>query len=119
MRTQEELIQLQEDLRNGEYDGEHFDVACSLVEQLLVEHDAAPRPQVQWFSGEMERVLKENDHKGGWDGMDLLCLLNRLKEETAELADALEADDVSVTIKEAIDVANFAMMIADNTRTDR
>jgi hypothetical protein len=82
VRTNEELEQLQKDLREGEYDGEHYDVAMSLLEQLLVEHDALPRKEVQWFAGEMERVLKENDHKGGWDGMESLILLNRLKEET-------------------------------------
>jgi NTP pyrophosphatase (non-canonical NTP hydrolase) len=54
--------------------------------------------------------------------------LNQLKEETAELADAVENATFPETkhswintspekaIKEAVDVANFAMMIADNMR---
>jgi NTP pyrophosphatase (non-canonical NTP hydrolase) len=68
----------------------------------------------------MERVLKENDHKGGWNDIQALVLLNQLKEETTELADAIENDtSPEHVIKEATDVANFAMMIADNARTDR
>lgn len=125
MRTNEELEQIITDFRNGEFEGcfcprssKDDDLILSLLEELLLLKRALPRKQVQWFAGEMERVLKENDHKGGWDKIETLVLLNRLKEEVAELADAIEADDVSVTIKEAIDVANFAMMIADNTRKE-
>ena len=84
------------------------------------------REPVRWFAAEMERKLKANDHKGGWSGMDELGLLDRLRAETAELGLALlsprrmESMNVKEANKrirnEAADVANFAMMIADNCR---
>lgn len=124
MRTQEELQQIITSYRNGDFEGcfcgrstTNDDLILSLLEELYTLRATQPRSQVQWFSGEMERVLKENDHKGGWDDIQALILLNQLKEETAELADAIE-NDISPEhiIKEAVDVANFAMMIADNMR---
>jgi len=64
------------------------------------------------FAMEMERVLRENDHKRGWADCSQVWLLNRLKQETAELERALASG--KNIVKEAADVANFAMMIADN-----
>lgn len=86
------------------------------------------RPQVMAFARLMEAKLRENDHKGGWwhDGTD--ALLKRLLEETRELAAltetsgawcsappsaALDAVKRAEVGREAADVANFAMMIAD------
>lgn len=77
------------------------------------------------FSEEMERKLKENDHKGGWDKDAIPSMIARLKEEVQELEDVVakamktpEYDPVPVelvqeTANEAIDIANFAMMIWD------
>jgi NTP pyrophosphatase (non-canonical NTP hydrolase) len=69
----------------------------------------------------MEAVLKANDHKGGWDGCDSTYLLKRLKEEVIELEvqinhNTREPIDLTRIIHEAVDVANYAMMIADNLR---
>lgn len=76
------------------------------------------REAVEWFAGEMEKVLRDNDYKGGWENEDLLWLLDRIGIELKELEMALSSSR-SETIKEAVDVANFAMMIADiaNTQT--
>lgn len=77
----------------------------------------------------MEVKLRANDHKGGWMQDDPLRLLTRLQEEFAELIiafwDAVGAsyrekrftytDEEKIRIvHEAADVANFAMMVADN-----
>jgi NTP pyrophosphatase (non-canonical NTP hydrolase) len=70
------------------------------------------RPPVAWFANEMERQLQANDHKTGWDHMAARQLLNRLKQETIELERAIESG--KNVAEEAADVANFAMMIADN-----
>lgn len=87
------------------------------------------RREVQWFSCEMEAVLRANDHKGGWHGEDAGWLVERLREEVDELAKALDAHraelasreryvaKTATVIREAADVANFAMMIADVCRT--
>ena len=70
------------------------------------------RPQVAWFANEMERRLEENDHKGGWECCTDKWLFNRLRQEMKELACAVK--EGRGVVEEAADVANFAMMIADN-----
>lgn len=70
------------------------------------------RPSVLWFALRMEEQLRKNDWKGGWERDEAAALLSRLHEETRELAQAVGGEgDV---VKEAADVANFAMMNADN-----
>jgi len=78
------------------------------------------RPEVRVFARLMEERLKANDHKGGWKKCTFSYLVARLLQEVNdELIPALlERDQVlpSTSIKvakEAADVANFAMMIAD------
>ena len=71
----------------------------------------APRKTVQWFARQMEAKLRENDHKGGWDDCELGWLLRRLGQEVGELRRALKKE--KHVVREAADVANFAMMIAD------
>ncbi len=76
----------------------------------------AVRESVQWFAEQMERKLQENDCKGGWGLAGNEYLLARLREETVELGKALVASSRAPVIREAADVANFAMMIADHMR---
>jgi len=91
------------------------------------------RTEIKAFSEIMEQKLKENDHKSHWSKADIDYLLKRLNEEVTELENKflkLEtrntralADDSMGDIfmpepediqRECADVANFAMMIADN-----
>jgi NTP pyrophosphatase (non-canonical NTP hydrolase) len=80
-----------------------------------------PRRAVTTFAKDMEKRLRANDRKGrrGWESCSLHWLLDRLTEERDELLLALHgiSDDGSSVIDEAADVANFAMMIADNARS--
>lgn len=91
------------------------------------------RPEVQKFAERMEARLKLNDYKGGWEEMADDELIDRMEGEIGELQEALfgrckschrlcdsglgdyyipeESEDPR---DEAADVANFAMMIADN-----
>jgi hypothetical protein len=86
------------------------------------------RYQVAAFALLMERELRANDHKGGWDTCDTSWLLKRIEEEAKELRAAdpdrvrypYGTDVINDTGKradlvesEAADVANFAMMVAD------
>jgi NTP pyrophosphatase (non-canonical NTP hydrolase) len=65
----------------------------------------------------MEQELAANDHKGGWSHMSTAALLRRLRQELGELAKAIaDGKDEKVVASEAGDVANFAMMIAENYR---
>lgn len=71
------------------------------------------RPVVAAFAEAMELKLRENDHKGHWRYCSGTYLFNRLRGEVNELSRA-PADQ---RLAEAADVANFAMMIADNARS--
>lgn len=72
------------------------------------------RPCVEEFAMSMEKTLRRNDWKGGWNYMSGDELFSRLSEEVEELRLALVHHRSRRTIvREAADVANFAMMIAD------
>ena len=72
------------------------------------------------FASIMQDKLDENDHKDHWSGRTMQYLFTRLSQEMKELSRAnkkkLSPDEVD---REAADVANFAMMIADNYREGR
>lgn len=76
------------------------------------------RAALKWFATVMEAKLQRNDHKAHWSGMTLRQLRYRLQQELGELDRALAGGDTANIILEAADVANFAMMIADNTLND-
>lgn len=73
-----------------------------------------PRPEVKWFAKQMERKLIANDHKPHWHREETEWLLHRLVEEVKELLNAVYMEPTVNIIDEAADVANIAMMIADN-----
>lgn len=80
--------------------------------RLYCEEEVKPiRIEVSHFAEAMESKLKQNDNKAGWQDCDMEYLLNRLTEECAELDKAVDEDHG--ILEEAINVANFAMMIAD------
>lgn len=76
------------------------------------------RPEVQGFAEAMERKLRKNDSKTSWRDETDVALLQKLHIELLELCDALELRDTLRGVSkgeavrgEAVDVANFAMMI--------
>lgn len=102
-----------------------------LAQEILALSQAdGPRPAVREFADRMEAKLRANDHKPDWRQQRFSYLLARLGQEVAELEEALravaEASAANRTLAEtfglceavadeAADVANFAMMIADNS----
>ena len=72
------------------------------------------RAAVRRFAEAMERKLKTNDHKRSWKDCDEQYLSMRLTQERHELRRACQCGDAATILDEAADVANFAMMIADN-----
>jgi len=84
------------------------------------------RESVQWFALEMEKELVKHDeeHGEGWKKDGVLRLFEHLELEVIELKLAIqeaiqnfEVDGYGEkVISECADVANMAMMIADNTR---
>lgn len=83
------------------------------------------REPLAWFSQRMEEKLRANDHKGHWSECDMIYLRSRIKEELEELENALggeglhryTSEEATQIVKEAADVANFCLMIADNVRS--
>lgn len=76
------------------------------------------RPEVLFMALNMEMELRNNDSKPGWKSDAARDLYNRLCEESNELAKVLDGDakgkvNKDRVRKEASDIANFAMMIAD------
>lgn len=82
------------------------------------------RAEVRTFAEAMEAKLRENDHKGHWNNGSAMAAdyVRRLSEETAELVDVLRQradlrdypdDWRRRVLREAADIANFAMFIAD------
>ena len=74
------------------------------------------RPSVIKFAREMERILKMNDFKGGWEDCSFYYLKSRLVEEVGEYFAADYAVDSKPETKqkalnELIDIANFCMML--------
>lgn len=92
------------------------------------------RPEIQWFAEQMERKLRKNDWKGGWQDDTEESLLERIQEELDEAKEAYEnlrdernkliccRDQERIDklkrelINELADVANMAMMVADITK---
>lgn len=77
------------------------------------------RPEVRVFARRMERVLKENDHKGGWQDCGLNFLIKKLKEEMSEVLYEIDDNDAFMlypddTLKELADLGNICMMLYDN-----
>jgi predicted house-cleaning noncanonical NTP pyrophosphatase (MazG superfamily) len=97
------------------------------------------RKEVEKFSMEMEKVLKENDYKGGWKDCSDEYLHNKLLEEVAEYFQAVGEDAVGIIRdfanqlicadnevaelkehkmldqqKELVDIANICMMLHGN-----
>lgn len=91
------------------------------------------RPVVLWFAEHMEMQLRQHDKdmgKVGWQREGTEWLLKRLGSEYRELEDAVKGvigeqlygyryyppGPIAKQITEAVDVANFAMMVADVAR---
>ncbi len=88
------------------------------------------RPEVAAFAQLMEFVLRQNDHKGGWQDCPTDWLFKRLQEEVEELHRELNPPrercgcreagcphvpitNLPLAAKEAVDVTNIAMMLVD------
>ncbi len=69
------------------------------------------RKEVMRFAEDMERILRDNDYKGGWGKCSKKYLLNKLQEEILEVYK--EKYGRSFLRKELIDVANICMMLWD------
>lgn len=94
--------------------------------RLREDLDAVGR--IRWFAERMEAVMRSHDgKKSGWDDIDLDYAAGAILAEVWELRDEVftylglgrrdpEKTSPETIIREAADVANFAMMIAEKVR---
>ena len=104
--------------------------ACVEEESEASESAVVMRLSVKRFAAAMEAELAANDHKGGWEHDSAGALLRRLAQEVEELRRALQkrvparlaggrehhrvrSELQAAVLSEAADIANFAMMIAE------
>lgn len=80
---------------------------------------------VMSFVVDMKYKLRMNNHKGHWREYSLAYLLQRLDGEIGELKEAsklwsssssVDQRQLLAIVHECADVANFALMIADNAK---
>ena len=74
------------------------------------------RESVKWFASEMERILRENNHRSTWEEMSASELFSELNDEVVELEDQFFWGEPEDVIGKCVDIANCAMTIADNMR---
>lgn len=76
------------------------------------------RKEVQEMAVAMEAKLRQHDDRPGWKEEPFEYLYQRLEEEADELYQASKSNKPLNIAEEAVDVANFAMMIWDNFKED-
>ncbi|MGE7271413.1 hypothetical protein ACQKK5_08135 [Brevibacillus panacihumi] len=79
------------------------------------EGDPLVRDEVAWFAIQMEKQLRANEHKGGWESEKFVWLFDQLNRNSIALAEARTPEE---KVKRAANVANFAMMISDIARKE-
>lgn len=78
------------------------------------------RSAVRAFAEAMERKLQQRDDRPGWESESLEWLANRLQDEQLELDVVFDSTFIREAAfyrriaEEAVDIANFAMMLWDN-----
>lgn len=70
------------------------------------------------FTTHMRHKLLLTRHRPHWENCKRGFLMDRLREEVSELEKAISTGNRKSIVREAADVANFAMMIADNEQWD-
>jgi len=87
---------------------------AKLYPKCYIKISDAPRPAVKVFAIEMEKQLRANDHKGGWNQSPSMLLLDGLRKNHVKLKWALDRGELTEITRRAANIANFAMMIAEN-----
>ncbi len=78
------------------------------------------RPEVQEFAFALERTLRKNDHKGGWQQMTFSDCMERAADESVELDDELRKPKPSLkkVRHEIEDWANFLLFAWHNAQDE-
>ena len=84
----------------------------TLKKEIEKREKELPRKAVMLFAQAMERKLKKNDYKGGWEDCSIPFLIDKLNEESKEFQTALD-NRSNRMLNESADVANILMMLCD------
>lgn len=71
--------------------------------------------EVGEFSAEMEKQLQANEHKGGWQDCTNEYLAGKLKKNLSKMEGCISHSEFR---RRCANIANFAMMLADNDRRE-
>ena len=71
------------------------------------------RKSVKKFARKMEKILRENDYKGGQENCSYDYLVDKFEEERKELYHAYARSNREEFLREIIDCANCLMMLHD------
>lgn len=98
---------------------EPIDELCDLALQSLASTAAQGgepvlREPLKKFVDAMEMQLKANDHRGGWKDCKPGYLHQRIELNLSELGTHRADKNWVAYYRTCVDVANFAMMLADN-----
>lgn len=79
---------------------------------------ARMRNALKIFADRMEEELRKNDFRGGWKKENPEMMMAKLWDEMYDLDDQVDhylagKGDREQIMKEAVDVANYAMFVAD------
>ena len=74
--------------------------------------------ELDFFTDAMRYKLIKNAHKGRWENIDLKTALQLLKDEVAELEEAIQAGSQIDIILEGADIGNFAMIVTNIAVTE-
>lgn len=75
---------------------------------------ADTRDSLKRFAVEMEKRLRKNEWKGGWEDLSRREVFQSLIDEAMSLWSAVEERNSERIKKKSADVANFAMMLYHN-----
>lgn len=73
---------------------------------------AAYEPEIRIFMDAMRYKLRQNAHKGKWEGMSIEQALDLAIKEISELKGAISRGNLIDILMESADVANFMMIVA-------
>lgn len=85
----------------------------------LPEELSEVRDDLRVFVEGMVRKLFENRHKGKWEDLNTQTAMDAMLSEVDELYDALSAGVSNEAFDEAVDVANFALILSNMALTGR
>jgi hypothetical protein len=82
------------------------------------EKKVTPRKELTAFARAMEKVLRQNDWKHGWENDSVKALVDRIWDEIREMEVAMSNYQKNCALpedaqKELVDIANFCMMAWD------